>query len=139
MEDYSTTTTSGDPTQQLNSLLGGGSGQSLIPDSMMPFLIISFVVINILTIVFMIMWIAGMVRRWKVQTAVLHMQKDMAEIKETLAKQSAPAPAATPIFNEPEKPAQTPQPVAEPLANEPPKPKSDIIASSEPTTPHQIS
>ena len=63
MEDYSTTTTPTDPTQQLNSLLGGSSNQPLIPDSMMTFIIISFVIINILTIVFMIMWIAGMVRR----------------------------------------------------------------------------
>ncbi len=105
MEDYSTTTTPTDPTQQLNSLLGGSSNQPLIPDSMMTFIIISFVIINILTIVFMIMWIAGMVRRWKVQTAVLHMQKDMAEIKETLAKQAAATTAPKPIFNEPEKPA----------------------------------
>lgn len=101
MEDYSTTTT--DPTQQLNSLLNGSSGESLIPESMMTFLIISFVLINILTLVFLILWIAGMVRRWKVQTAILRMQKDIVEIKETLAKPVEPVRPAKPIFIEPQK------------------------------------
>ena len=100
MEDYSTA----DPTQQINNLLGGGSGEPLIPESLQIFLIISFVVINILTIVFMIFWIMGMVRRWKVQTAILHMQKDIVEIKESLAKPTEPAPVEKPIFIEPQKP-----------------------------------
>ena len=100
MEDYSTA----DPTQQINNLLGGGSGEPLIPESLQVFLIISFVVINILTIVFMIFWIMGMVRRWKVQTAILHMQKDIVEIKESLAKPAEPVPVEKPIFIEPQKP-----------------------------------
>lgn len=56
----------------------------------------------------------GMVRRWKVQTAILHMQKDVAEIKESLAKPSVPvkpAPSETPIFIEPQKKSE--QDVAE--------------------------
>jgi hypothetical protein len=30
-----------------------------------------------------------MVRKWKVESAVLHMQKDLAEIKASLSKQTA--------------------------------------------------
>src|SRR6478735_1151795 len=108
MEDYTTTT---DPTQQLNGLLGGTSGEPLIPESLSALLIIGFVIINLLTIAFLIFWFAGMVRRWKVQTAVLHMQKDIAEIKESLAKPTASAP----IFIEPtakEEPVKAETPAA---------------------------
>ncbi len=91
MEEYSTT----DPSQQLNSLIGGNSGEPLIPESLTTFLIISFVVLNLLSIVFLILWIMGMMRRWKVQTAILHMQKDIVEIKESLAKSVEPAPVPT--------------------------------------------
>ena len=111
MEDYSTA----DPTQQINNLLGGGSGEPLIPESLQVFLIISFVIINILTIVFMIFWIMGMVRRWKVQTAILRMQKDVAEIKESLAQPTKPASVEKPIFIEP----QSVEPDSNPASNTP--------------------
>jgi len=135
MDDYSTSTT--DPTQ-LNSLLGGGTGEPLIPDSMMTFIIVCFVIINILTIVFMIFWIMGMVRRWKVQGAILHMQKDIVEIKESLAKSAQVTPATEPIAADPAKTkaSQQSEPASKPIFNEPPKPKSDTIASDEPTTNH---
>lgn len=83
MQDY----TSLDQTQ-LNTLLNGASNEPLIPESLTTFLIICFVVINLLTITFLILWIIGMVRRWKVQSAILHMQKDITEIKQALATQT---------------------------------------------------
>lgn len=119
MDDYGTTT--GDPTQQLNSLLGGSSGEPLIPESMMTFLIVCFVLINILTLLLMIFWIMGMVRRWKVQTAILRMQKDIVEIKESLAK---PTLANEPILVEPQKSKPATEPVNKPIFNEPAEPKT---------------
>jgi len=113
MED---TSVSSDPSQQLNSLLGGSSGQPIIPESMTVFLVVCFVILNVLSIVFMIFWIMGMMRRWKVQTAILRMQKDIVEIKESLAKPAEPVPVAEPTFTEPA------------------KLKSDIIASSDEPT-----
>lgn len=101
MDSYSTTTT--DPTQNLdlNSLLGGTSGEPLISEGMVTFFIVCFVLINLLTLVFLILWIMGMVRRWKVQSAVLHMQKDIAEIKELLVKPVKPV-SVQPVAKEPE-------------------------------------
>lgn len=81
MEDYSTA----NPSQQLNDLLGGSTNEPLIPESLVVFLIACFVVLNLLTIAFFVFWIVGMVRRRKVQTAVLAMQKDIADIKQFLA------------------------------------------------------
>ena len=106
-----------DPSQQLNSLLGGSSGEPLIPESMTVFLIVCFVILNILSILFLIMWIMGMMRRWKVQTAILHMQKDIVEIKESLAKPTEPAQAEKPIFIAPQKPESSSTPAAPPSPN----------------------
>lgn len=77
----------------VQSLLGTGSG-SLIPEELVTMLIVTFVVLNILGLLFIIFYIASSVRKWKVQTAVLHMQKDIAEIKLALAY--PPAAAASP-------------------------------------------
>lgn len=68
----------------VQSLLGTGGG-SLIPEELVTLLIVTFVVLNILGLIFIIFYIASSVRKWKVQTAVLHMQKDIAEIKLALA------------------------------------------------------
>ena len=101
MDNYTTTS---DPTQQLNGLLGGSSGEPLIPESFITFMIICFVLLNILTIIFFIFWIMGMIRRWKVQTAVLNMQKDIAEIKQSLAP---PKPISTSVEEVTQSPTPT--------------------------------
>ena len=83
MQDYSNLDQS-----QLNMLLGGSTSEPLIPESVVTFLIVCFVILNLLTIAFLIFWIMGMVRRWKVQTAVLNMQKELVEIKQLLKTNS---------------------------------------------------
>lgn len=91
MQDYSALDQS-----QLNMLFGGSSSEPLIPESVVTFLIVCFVILNLLTIAFLIFWIMSMVRRWKVQTAVLNMQKELVEIKQLLVANSTPAPAQQP-------------------------------------------
>lgn len=73
---------------QLNSLLGG-SGGSLIPESLVATLTITFILLNVLAVLLTILYIFNVVRKWKVQSAVLHMQKDVAEIKQALIQKQA--------------------------------------------------
>lgn len=73
-----------------------GSSPSLIPESLVTTLIVGFVVLNVLGILFVIFYVISLVRKWKVESAVLHMQKDLADIKITLAKQSESTTSAKP-------------------------------------------
>lgn len=81
-----------DPSSLQNLL--GESQTNVLPESFITMLTVSFIVLNILGILFLIFYVFGMVRKWRVQTAVLEMRKDLAEIK---AQLSAPAPKTEPI------------------------------------------
>lgn len=85
----------------LQNLLNN-SNTSLIPESLVTTLIVSFVIINVLGVLFLIFYVLGIIRKWKVQSAVLSMQKDLAEIKATLAKPSQPADVPTPVVQPPQ-------------------------------------
>ncbi len=101
------------PTDQsaLQGLLGG-SGGSLIPESLVTLLTVSFVVLNILGLLFTVFYIAGIIRKWKVQSAVLHMQKDLVEIKQALTARPQPVqPQAAP--------AQISEPITQPTLESP--------------------
>ena len=76
----------------IQSLLAGSDGASLIPESLVTTLVVSFVVLNVLGVLFLIFYVFGIIRKWKVQSAVLRMQKDLADIKAQLA--SSPATLA---------------------------------------------
>lgn len=92
-----------DPTQldpsTLQNLLGN-SQTSLIPESLVTTLTVSFIVLNVLGVLFMVFYVMGIVRKWRVQSAILDMRKDLAEIKAQIASQPAkfdpvvPTPAA---------------------------------------------
>ncbi len=84
---------SGDQTTLLQSLLGGTDGGSLIPESLVQTLTISLIALNVVGVLFLIAYILSGIRKWKVQSAVLHMRKDLEEIK---AHMSPPAPASQP-------------------------------------------
>lgn len=79
----------------LQNLLNN-SNTSLIPESLVTTLIVSFVILNILGLLFVVFYIAGIVRKWKVQTAILNMQKDVAEIRLHLGVEPATTPVAVP-------------------------------------------
>ncbi|MBC7512243.1 hypothetical protein H7142_01105 [Candidatus Saccharibacteria bacterium] len=92
-ESYNTTQL--DPSALQNLL--GGSAPSLIPESLVTALTVGFIVLNVLGILFMIFYVISMIRKWRVESATLHMQKDIAEIKDILSKQSPAQPAPEPI------------------------------------------
>lgn len=98
-----TTTTTLDQSQ-LNSLLNASNGGgSLIPEALVLPLTIGFIVLNVLGLISLILWLAVLIRNWKVQTAVLKTQKDVADIKAHLTKaDEAPAAQTTPNRAEPE-------------------------------------
>lgn len=95
MDNYDTMTQS-----PYANILGDGSG-GILPESLTPILIISFVVLNVLALIVMVFWIMGMIRRRKVQTAVLDMQKDVAEIKKLLAEPMRLQSSSKPTTNTP--------------------------------------
>jgi len=101
---------SADQTTLLQSLLGGTDGGSLIPESLVQTLTISFIVLNVVGVLFLIAYILSVVRKWKVQSAVLHMRKDLEEIK---AHMLPPAPQPEPVVTQtetPDKPTPDEQP-----------------------------
>ena len=80
----------------LNNVLGGSGGGSLFPESLATAMAVSFVVLNIIGLIFLAAYIANAIRNWKVQTAVFHMQKDLAEIKASLASPEPSEPKVKP-------------------------------------------
>lgn len=77
----------------LQNLLSDPSATSIIPEvpeELVTALIISFILLNVLAIAFFIFYIINAIRKWKVQNAVLHMQQDVAEIKNALIKPTEP-------------------------------------------------
>lgn len=113
--DTTTDTTQIDPTL-LQNLIGGESSPSLIPESLITTLTIGFIVLNVLGLLFLVFYIASMIRKWKVESAVLHMQKDLAEIKSHLA-QAQPASSGSSSGQRTDKPTLIAQSTDEPSAN----------------------
>lgn len=97
-----------DQTTLLQSLLGGTDGGSLIPESLVQTLTVSFIVLNVVGVLFLIAYILSVVRKWKVQSAVLHMRKDLEEIKAHMI----PAAVAEPVEKAPEPQVNNEQPQA---------------------------
>ena len=79
----------------LQGLLGGGDASSLIPEALVTTITIGFIVLNVLGILFFVFYVISLIRKWKVESAVLQMQKDLAEIKAALSQTSQPAPVVT--------------------------------------------
>jgi len=81
--------------QTLQNLLNGtsdGGGVNLIPESLTGILTTSLMVSLGLMIVFLVLYALSIVRKWKVQSAILRMQKDVVEIKQALVKEPTPQP-----------------------------------------------
>jgi len=89
--------------QTLQNLLGNSSVNpaNLIPESLMSMLTVGLMVSIGLMVVFLVLYGLSIMRKWKVQSAVLNMQKDVAEIKQALVKQ--PAPQVSPPRGESQK------------------------------------
>ncbi len=70
----------------LQSLLNN-SGGSLIPESLVTTITITFVMLNVIAVALTVVYVISLIRKWKVQSAILRMQKDVAEIKQSLTVQ----------------------------------------------------
>jgi hypothetical protein len=95
----------------LQSLLAGSS-PSLIPESLITTLTIAVIVMSTLGILFMVFYVLSMVRKWKMESAMIHMQKDVADIKALLASPSA-SPAASQPPVQPVAPTQSSNTIAQ--------------------------
>ncbi|GEM_PF-2296011 len=101
-----------DQSTLLQSLLGGADGGSLIPESLVQTLTVSFIVLNVVGVLFLIAYIMSVVRKWKVQSAVLHMRKDLEEIKAHMIPAPVAPAVAEPVEKAPEPQANNEQPQA---------------------------
>jgi hypothetical protein len=79
-----------DPTTLANLLQNSSS--NLIPDSLVALMTAGVITSIVISILFLIAYIFSTVRKWKVQSATLHMQKDISEIKHYLAPADAYQP-----------------------------------------------
>ena len=70
-------------TSTYESLLGGAQS-SLFPESLVTTMIVSFVILNILGLLFLVFYVMNLVRNWKVQSAIFDIHKDVAAIKDRL-------------------------------------------------------
>lgn len=57
------------------------SAPSLIPESLITTITTGFIVLSILGALFLVLYLFTVIRKWKVDSAILQMQKDIAEIK----------------------------------------------------------
>lgn len=83
--------------QSLQSLLNSSpdtTGINLIPESLTSILTTATYVSLGFMVVFLILYGLNIARKWKVQSAVLKMQKDVAAIKLALAEPAAPRTTA---------------------------------------------
>lgn len=75
----------------LNSLLQNSSS-NLLPDSLVALMTAGVIISIVISILFLVVFIISSVRKWKVQSAMLNMQKDISEIKHYLAPTEAHQP-----------------------------------------------
>ena len=70
----------------------GGSSLFQLPSGLVTVLTIGSIVVTVLSVVIMILYLVSLVRRWKVQTAILDIQKQVHEMNERQKAQVVPAP-----------------------------------------------
>ena len=69
---------------------------NLLPESFISMVTIGFIALNVIATLFLIVYVLGVVRKWKVQSAILEMHKDVRDIKQQLiTKEKAPKPIDT--------------------------------------------
>jgi preprotein translocase subunit SecY len=76
----------------LQQFLQNNSGETsptinLFPESFINLLTAGFIALNVIAALFLIVYIIGMVRKWKVQSAVLDMHKDVKELKQLMTRE----------------------------------------------------
>lgn len=66
----------------------GGTNQpfTLFPQELIDMLAMSIIAINIIAALFLLAYIVNTIRKWKVQSAILDMHKDVKALKESMTK-----------------------------------------------------
>lgn len=63
---------------------------NIFPESFINLLTAGFIALIVIAALFLVVYAIGMMRKWKVQSAVLTMQRDVHELKELLARDQQP-------------------------------------------------
>lgn len=66
---------------------GASSNFNLIPQELINMLAIGITTLTVISALFLIVYLIGTIRKWKVQSAILDMHKDVKELKQHLAPQ----------------------------------------------------
>lgn len=71
---------------------------NIFPEELITTLTVGFYILTAVSVLFLIAYIVNSVRKWKVQSAILEMQKDVRDIKQSLstAKPQTPIDKNTP-------------------------------------------
>lgn len=76
------------------------STTSLIPESLITTITTGFLVLSVLGALFLILYLFSIIRKWRVDSAILQMQKDVAEIKGQIVASKPKELNPTPVQNE---------------------------------------
>ena len=80
-----------DPTllQELLQNNSGGSSPTinLLPESFITMLTAGFIALNIIAALFLVVYVIGMVRKWKVQSAILDMHADVKALRQLMTRE----------------------------------------------------
>lgn len=73
---------------------------NILPEAFIETLTIGFIALTVIAGLFLLAYLVSLVRKWKVQSAVLGLQKDVSEIKQILGANNT---AASPIDSDTKK------------------------------------
>jgi hypothetical protein len=74
---------------------GGNPTVSLFPEALVTAITTALTAMTIIGVLFLVVYVFGLVRKWKVDSAILTMQKDIHEIKESLGTRAPQPPEPT--------------------------------------------
>lgn len=65
---------------------------TLFPQELIDMFAMGIIALIVITALFLVVYTVGMVRKWKVQSAILDMHKDVKELKQSMARDKPPVP-----------------------------------------------
>ena len=74
---------------------GGTPTVNLFPEALVTAITTALTAMTIIGVLFLVVYILGLIRKWKVDSAILAMQKDIHEIKESLGTRAPQTPEPT--------------------------------------------
>lgn len=74
---------------------GGAPSVSLFPEALVTAITTALTAMTILGVLFLAVYVFSLIRKWKVDSAILTMQRDIHEIKESLGSRAPQPPEQT--------------------------------------------